>query len=102
VENVGPSHFACNPSIGANAIKWAWSANWGYTKKSMPHHAGEQLFFLFTVTANKLKCKLLKIVAEMAAVGLQKKKAKVWGALNLDREYPKCLSKARPGEKFNN
>jgi len=43
VENVGPSHFACNPSIGANAIKWAWSANWGYTKKSMPHHAGEQL-----------------------------------------------------------
>jgi len=45
----------------------------------MPHHAGEQLFFLFTVTANKLKCKLLKIVAEMAAVGLQKKKGQSVG-----------------------
>lgn len=49
--NFSPSHFACNPPIGANAIKWAWSANSWYeqeeknNKKSMPRHAGEHSFF---------------------------------------------------------
>jgi len=100
VENVGPSHFACNPSIGANAIKWAWSANWGYTKKSMPHHAGEQLFFLFTVTANKLKCKLLKIVAEMAAVGLQKKKGQSVGCAESRWGISKMLVKGKAWGKI--
>jgi len=40
----------------------------------------------FAVTANKLKCKLHKIVAVLAAV-LGKKEVSGWALVDLDREY---------------
>lgn len=46
----------------------------------MPRHAGEHSFF--AVTANKLKCKLHKIVAVLAAV-LGKKEVSGWALVDL-------------------